>query len=376
MKSNTEKASTEKKTGTSFVGLTNNLGNIITAASAKTKDIVTKAQESIVNVVDKNGNGKIDTEDFVSIGENLQEIKEKTANFVSIAGQSVKSGSEVIGKVIGDAKIEMDRKYLRPVFSDEMLLSASNVSSMDEIRKVQIPSIICIVKRDKKRSENVVCSGSVGYRMTVKGVDMLYLFEDSVSQLGMRFYPAISETIYYLDPYQDNFYICLDDYFDYLKKVRVNELEVVAQDLGAKRVQITFKEHKKAFFTKSARVDAAVEKVKISNSYGNASNEYSSVEVAADVKFSGQDTPVKPKLVYFKNESDIEKLVQMRTENSKNKIESKTYRFQCNKSSGIKEKDAARIDAVLYQLKCSGTATISSEAQRESRTELEYSIEF
>ncbi|MPM64427.1 hypothetical protein SDC9_111313 [bioreactor metagenome] len=270
----------------------------------------------------------------------------------------------------------MDRKYLRPVFSDEMLLSASNVSSMDEIRKVRIPSMICIVKRDKKRSENIVCSGSVGYRMTVKGVDMLYLFEDSVRELGMRFYPAISETIYYLDPYQDNFYICLDDYFDYLKKVRVSELEVVAQDLGAKRVQITFKEHKKAFFTKNARVGTAVKKVKTSNSYDNVSNEYSSVEVAADVKFSGQDSPVKPTLVYFKNESDIEKLVQMRTENNKNKIESKTYRLQCNKTAGIKEKDAARIDAVLYQLKCSGTATVSSEAQRESRTELEYSIEF
>ena len=40
------------------------------------------------------------------------------------------------------------------------------------------------------------------------------------------------------------------------------------------------------------------------------------------------------------------------------------------------EKTAAKIDLVLRQLKCSGTATLSSEVQREGRTELEYHIEF
>lgn len=151
---------------------------------------------------------------------------------------------------------------------------------------------------------------------------------------------------------------------------------MVAQDLGAKRVQIKFKEHKKTFVIKNARAEGKVEKNKASGSYEKADSEYSSIEIAADLKFSGHDTPTKPNLVYFKNEGDIEKLVQMRMGSKNNKIESKTYKFQCNRSLGIKEKEAAQIDAVLYQLKCSGTASISSEVQRESRTDLEYSIEF
>ena len=42
----------------------------------------------------------------------------------------------------------------------------------------------------------------------------------------------------------------------------------------------------------------------------------------------------------------------------------------------MSEKVAAKLDGILQQLKCSGTATISSEVQRENRTELNYHIEF
>ncbi len=54
--------------------------------------------------------------------------------------------------------------------------------------------------------------------MTVKGMEILNIYEDSAQQLGMKFYPNISKTIYYANPYQNNVYICLDEYFDYIKK--------------------------------------------------------------------------------------------------------------------------------------------------------------
>lgn len=362
--------------GNAFSGLAGSIGKVVADASAKTAGIATKAQQAIVNTVDKNGNGKIDAEDFAKVEENLQQATEKIKSFASVAGQNVKSGSELLGKALSDAKLERDRKYLRPVFSDEMLSNAADVNGIDEIRNSHLPSVICIVARDKKRSESEICNGAVGYRMAIKGVDMLNLYEDSVDQFGLSFYPNIERTIYHVAPYQDNLYICLDEYFDYLKKARVNELELIAQDLGATRVQITFKEHKKDFVEKSEQLKEGISKLKSSFSYDNFSNELSSIEVAADVKFSGHDTPVEPDLLYFKNESDIEKLVQMRTGGNKNKIESKTYKFQCNRTSGIKEKEALQLDAVLNQLKCGVSAFISKETKRENRTELEYTIEF
>lgn len=82
-----------------------------------------------------------------------------------------------------------------------------------------------------------------------------------------------------------------------------------------------------------------------------------------------------PTLVYFKRESDVERLVEMRMKPG-NPIKSKDYHFQCSSSAGMSEKVAAKLDGILQQLKCSGTATISSEVQRENRTELNYHIEF
>ncbi|MBR5248713.1 MAG: hypothetical protein IKV27_07235 [Lachnospiraceae bacterium] len=45
-------------------------------------------------------------------------------------------------------------------------------------------------------------------------------------------------------------------------------------------------------------------------------------------------------------------------------------------SSGMKESDAVKIDAVLKGMKFSGNTTVSSEAQNEARRYLEYEIEF
>ena len=56
-----------------------------------------------------------------------------------------------------------------------------------------------------------------------------------------------------MDPYKPGVYVSLDSYFTYLKKNRVNELELIAQDLGAKSFRVTFKEHQKVIVKKSAR---------------------------------------------------------------------------------------------------------------------------
>lgn len=45
-------------------------------------------------------------------------------------------------------------------------------------------------------------------------------------------------------------------------------------------------------------------------------------------------------------------------------------------SSGLKESEAVKIDAVLKGMKCSGNTTVVSEVQNESRRYLEYEIDF
>ena len=150
---------------------------------------------------------------------------------------------------------------------------------------------------------------------------------------------------------------------------------MIAQDLGAKSFRITFKEHQKVIVKQTANAGLKAGRMQGDGSRELSGSDYSRVEIAAETQFSGHSQPKTPTLVYFRNESDIEKLIRMRMDQS-NPIKSKDFCFQCSRTSGMTEKTAAKIDLVLHQMKCSGTATLSSEVQREGRTELEYHIEF
>jgi hypothetical protein len=356
--------------------VTNNIGEKVSDSSSKVKNISMKTRKSIEKTANRRENEKENVEQFRIGEENFQKAIKVAKNIPPSVMRNAKSANDVIEKAINDTKFEIDKRTLRPVFEEELSLKKSHTSNAHGIRKTKNYMMISIVERDRKRSESDACSGAIGYLTRVKGIEILNIYGDSIHRLEMQFYPNISNTIYYVDPFKENVYISLDDYFDYIKKARINELEMIAQSLGAESVQIKFKERKKTLVARKAHADAKVDFVRASTTVDKTDAGYSSVEIAADVKFSGHNVPVKPKLVYFKNESDIIKLVQMRTKNSGNKIESKTYKFQCSKSSVIKEKDAAQIDAALTYLKLSGTASISNEVQRESRTELEYSIVF
>ena len=160
--------------------------------------------------------------------------------------------------------------------------------------------------------------------------------------------------------YRSGVYVALDSYFAYLKKNRVNELELIAQDLGAKSFRITFKEHQKVIVKQTANTGLKAGRIQWDGSHELSGSDYSRVEIAAETQFSGHSQPKTPTLVYFQNESDIEKLIRMRMDQS-NPIKSKDFCFQCSRTSGMTEKTAAKIDLVLHQMKCSGTATLSSE---------------
>lgn len=132
-----------------------------------------------------------------------------------------------MGKAFAEARLELDLKTLKPVFADTLPFTAKD-SQADAAQ----PSILSIVARDKKRSESEVCRGAVGYYQSAKGYELLNLYEDYALQSALVFYPAAAKGVFLADPYQTGVYIALDEYFDFIRKALVNELEVVAQDLA------------------------------------------------------------------------------------------------------------------------------------------------
>lgn len=313
------------------------------------------SKEKLLNFANTIGNATKNT---------ASNIGEATKNVAVTVAENVKESSEQLGDRLEQMKYENDKKRLSPIYKEE-LLSENFV----------LPHLVHIVNYDK-RKENKACEGAVGF-LTGKDVKVLNVYREFVDLLNISFYPLLEEAVYYVDPCFSNLYIKLDEYFAYLKKVRVDELTSVAQDLGAKHVEIVLKSHQNSAQSQSSSGSVGLFKVGGEMSSSRARKEFSGVEVAAKTDFGGNANPVRPKLTYFKNESDINALIEMRLNpNNENQILSKTYSLQYGNSSGIKVSDAQKIDTALSQINCAASRSVTSEAMSENNTILEYSIVF
>ena len=85
--------------------------------------------------------------------------------------------------------------------------------------------------------------------------------------------------------------------------------------------------------------------------------------------------PQRPQLVYLMKDDNVQNLIHLRMTGGSGFYNHKIS-IKMSNSSGIKESDAMKIDAVLKGMKVSGNATVASEAKNESRRYLEYEIEF
>lgn len=297
---------------------------------------------------DQNDDGKFDMEDVSAIAES--------------AGNAVKKGAQAIKASADEKARQMELKALQPIFMDSL-------DSTDFL----MPKFIKIAERDKRRAESEVCQGSIGYNSDQKGLRIVTIFQDSIDAFGLSFYPDTESVFYYVDPSDRDRYIALDEYFAYLKVARINELQAIAQDLGAKYFKVTYKEEKASFTENKVKANATAKPIGSADaSRTSTENNFSTVEIAAEMHCPGHD-PVKPTLKYMQKDPSIQSLVAARMEG---KILRQKFMLKMSTSSGIKENDAVKIDAVLKGMKFSGNTTVTSEAKNEARRYFEYEIEF
>lgn len=216
--------------------------------------------------------------------------------------------------------------------------------------------------------------GSIGFGSDLKGLHLVTVFRDSIEAFGLTFYPDWDSEFFYVDPSDKNRYIALDEYFSYLKVARINELQKIAQDLGARHFRVTYKEEKTAFSQKKGKAKLNASVASADSASDLAEHKYSTVEIAAEMEFPGHP-PIRPELHYMQRDPSIQTLVAMRMDESAPLIHQR-FMLKMSNSSGMKESDAVKIDAVLKGMKVSGNATVASEVKNEARRYLEYYIEF
>lgn len=309
-----------------------------------------KAKDSIVKAVDQNNDGSFDMKDVSALAETIGNAAKSTATAVMVSAE--------------EKSREMERKQLRPIFAEDL-----------DAADFLISKLIRITEIDKKRAESAVCVGSIGFVSAQKDFSFVNIFKDNIDSFGLTFYPDMDCELYYVDPCDRDRYIALDDYFSYLKIARVNELQKIAQDLGAKHFRVTYKEHKKSFSGGSIKAKGSIKKMGDATAeHDHVTTEASTIEVAAEMNCPGH-APIKPTLHYLQRDPSIEALINLRMDEN-SPITHQKYTLNFTHTSGIKEKDAIKIDAALKAMKISGNTTVTNEVRNESRRFFEYEIDF
>ncbi len=317
-------------------------GKMFSDAAKGVSDFFDKTGKDITKAIDQNGDGKLDFADIQAISDRIQ------------AGQAA-----------AQRKADLDR--LKPLFPEDF-----------EKAEFVLPKMIRVAEIDKPHSENTVCEGSIGFKTVQNDMTVITIFRNQIDDFGLSFYPELEESVYYVDPCDRDHYILLDDYFTFMKMQRVAELQRIAQSLGAKHFRITYKERSKSVSSDSFNIangiKAAPAKIDVQVNHTVSSSAMSAISIEAEMRFPGH-APVKPELHYLKREINIANLIEMRMD-PLSPLQHQHFIIEMSNSSGIKIKDAMKIDAMLKVLKVASNTSIVAEAQNEARRILEYEIEF
>ena len=324
------------------------LFSIVQSAGRAASDLFGKTKEAARTFIDEHGLNDIE-------GEDVAEAADKAMKKVSSVYEGMKTGGAQLGEKIAKAKREADLKKLQPIFAEDLGTPDFTMSRL-----------IRLTRMDRRRASSEVCRGAVGHDSAPRDVRVVNLYTDHLSRFGLTFYPDAGSEIYYVDPSDRTKYIALDVYFEYMKAVRIAELRRIAEDLGARHFRITYREEKRAL-TRKPGISAAATDLERLDASGASS------EVAAEADLPGHP-PVRPALAYLRKDPAVQALIDLRF--SPGSVPSQRVLIRLGDSSGMREKEAARIDAALDAMKCAGNATVTSEAQSESRRYLEYEIDF
>lgn len=310
-----------------------------------------KAVDKAVKVVDQNDDGKFDLKDIASISNSIEEAaKDKVAKMKESADQRAR---------------EKEFATLQPIFDKDL-----------DDTDFSLPKFISVTERDKKHQESELCKDSIGCYIDQKDVRLVNIFLDCLNQFELSFYPDMESEFYYVDPCDRDHYIAINQYVNYMKFSRINELQKIAQDLGAKHFKVVYLEEQSS----SSSSKGGVKEKAALNSKNNAGGEvsasradsqYSKMEVAAEMTFLGHP-PIQPTLHYLKRDPFIQTLVSMRAED----LTSQKLKITLIDTLGMKESEAAKVDAAIKGIKGTSSFSIQKEVEREKTCYFEYEIDF
>ncbi len=252
-----------------------------------------------------------------------------------------------------------------------------------------LPNVIQIVD-DAVRRDIDLCQGAIGWRDTVKGVEILYLYDEAIEFSGLSFDPApVCDSVYYVDPHRRDLFINVDGYFDSMQQKKLAELQRIADSLGAIHYWVEMVDASEKSTTFGAEVnqeDTADEnenpkkgKKKTSNSHGGMtvtptmkSEAKSHKKIVASASFSGSRRPVQPELCWFAHDDNVQNLIRMRCNGRK--IQEYNITLTASSTSSMSIGTAIKVNEALTHMKL--TCNFAVKSQEEHSHNLIFKLEF
>ena len=318
--------------------------------------------------------------------EALSGIVQSTVGLGKKAVAEAKAGVVAIAE---NAKAEEHARKLKkynPLFPEQY-----------QSENFNIPNIVVIVD-DAIRRDIEVCDGAIGWLGKDTGEEVLYLYDEAIEFSGISFIPApVCNAVYYVDNFDRSRFIQADCIFSRTMKEKIDELQHIAEFIGAKRCLIHISESSKS--SKSKRVSAdlgatlidpaqEVKKHKKSSSkedaaFGKATLEYENLNNNGrkqyghiETEFSGLRFPKRPTLKWFTHDDGINNLINTCC-SGKRRVKKLTLELSGSTYATMSQSTACAIDGVFHQtLKAKGQVSMKSQAKDEHQSTMLFRIEF
>ena len=289
----------------------------------------------------------------------------------AVAGNVQTGAKELADKTKNDAYLRKLKKY-NPLFPDKY-----NGASFDR------PNLITIVD-DAVRRDIDVCEGAIGWLETKNDIEILYLYDTAVATSGLKFVPtAACDETYYVDNFDHQRYIRIDQLFNKAHEEKLAELQHIAASLGAKRCSIEIQESdkesqnsKKKFSMKSGvKVEGIAASSGGSTEQSISSKTSSARDGAVVSTFEGSTDPQMPTLKWFQHDDTIRRLIDSRLSDS-NPIKTHHLKLEGSASATMSQKTASSIDGAVSKINSKKSSSMETQAKKENTSKLVFTVEF
>jgi len=243
-----------------------------------------------------------------------------------------------------------------------------------------IPNMIVIVD-DAVRRDIDVCVGAIGWLGKAAQTEVLYLYDEAVSESGITFVPmAQCDAVYYVDPFDRKRFIRTDAIFSTAHEEQVAELRNIAEKLGAKKCIIDIKEDKREL-SKVEKSVSLEEKKDLAGSVNEGyeqsfeNRSYISQKGRITANFTGSSEPQRPTLKWFAHNNAMKDLIETRMSGG-NLAKNEEFEFTGTSSSALSQKAAYAIDSAISGMGVKGSSSIAKQMEQEVNKTLYFSIEF